>query len=252
MPGTEVAPAPPKSSSFASLLAGFVAFTDKPKISAESPPSKHKSTLWNDDALEDDVAVISYEQALRTHKRTRSYESADLPSLSSGLPPASTVSVSPYDEFSSDGFSSSDRKPPLSERGAPLGRLPLNPGSVGIREWNPEAASPSFAASTESGLSAPSDTLAENRKSASITIRLSKPERALLHQRAAAAGLTVSAYLRSCFLDAENLRAQVKETLAQLCSATPALTPKPVSSATQPSRSSLFPRWNWMRRTLDA
>jgi hypothetical protein len=55
------------------------------------------------------------------------------------------------------------------------------------------------------------DTLAENRKSASITIRLSKPECAQIHQRAASAGLTVLAYLRSCVLEAESLRAQVKE-----------------------------------------
>jgi hypothetical protein len=108
MPGTAAAPEPPKSSSFASLLAGFAALTDKTKTSGEGSPSKHKSTFWNDDALEDDVAVISYEQALRTHKRTRSYGSADLPGLPPGLPPfslgpdsttpASLTSVSPYDD----------------------------------------------------------------------------------------------------------------------------------------------------------
>ena len=53
-------------------------------------------------------------------------------------------------------------------------------------------------------------------RSASVTIRLSKAECARLHQRAAEAGVTVSAYLRSCTFEAEALRAQVKAALAEL------------------------------------
>jgi len=53
-------------------------------------------------------------------------------------------------------------------------------------------------------------------RSASVTIRLSRAECARLHERAAEAGLTVSAYLRSCTLEAEVLRAQVKQALAEL------------------------------------
>jgi hypothetical protein len=53
-------------------------------------------------------------------------------------------------------------------------------------------------------------------RSASVTIRMSKAECARLHRRAAEAGLTVSAYLRSCALEAESLRAEVKQTLAEL------------------------------------
>jgi hypothetical protein len=56
-------------------------------------------------------------------------------------------------------------------------------------------------------------------KDASITIRMSKAECAQLHRRAAEAGLTVSAYLRSCTFEAESLRAMVKDTMAQLRSA---------------------------------
>lgn len=58
--------------------------------------------------------------------------------------------------------------------------------------------------------------LGQNRKCASITIRLSKAEGEQLRRRAAEAGLTVSAYLRSCTFEAEALRAQVKEVLAEL------------------------------------
>jgi hypothetical protein len=61
----------------------------------------------------------------------------------------------------------------------------------------------------------------ERLKTASITIRLSEAECAQIHQRAAEAGLTISAYLRSCTLEAETLRAEVKETLAQLRQSSP-------------------------------
>ena len=45
---------------------------------------------------------------------------------------------------------------------------------------------------------------------------LSMAEHAQLRSRAAEAGLTLSAYLRSCTVEAESLRAQVKLTLAKL------------------------------------
>jgi len=53
-------------------------------------------------------------------------------------------------------------------------------------------------------------------RSASVTIRLSKGECARLHKHAAEAGVTVSAYLRSCTFEAEVLRAEVKAALAEL------------------------------------
>lgn len=61
-------------------------------------------------------------------------------------------------------------------------------------------------------------------RTASITIRLSEAECAQLRQRAAESGLTVSAYLRSCTLEVESLRAQVKDALAQLRAPKPAAT----------------------------
>lgn len=53
-------------------------------------------------------------------------------------------------------------------------------------------------------------------KRASITVRMSKAECTQLQRRAAEAGMTVSAYLRSCTFEAEALRAQVKQALAEL------------------------------------
>jgi hypothetical protein len=55
-----------------------------------------------------------------------------------------------------------------------------------------------------------------DRRRASVTVRLSKAEVDRLRQRAAEAGLTISAYLRSCTFEVEALRAQVKAALAEL------------------------------------
>lgn len=75
-------------------------------------------------------------------------------------------------------------------------------------------------------------------RSASVTVRMSKAECERLHRRAAEAGLTVSAYLRSCALEAETLRAQVKQALAELKAGTEptrqAQTTRP--SAAQPAQ----------------
>lgn len=54
------------------------------------------------------------------------------------------------------------------------------------------------------------------RKCASVTVRMSEREAAQLQQRAAEAGMTVSAYLRSCTFEVEALRAQVKQALTAL------------------------------------
>lgn len=85
------------------------------------------------------------------------------------------------------------------------------------------AAEPEPCAPTRQEKSAPSisGAAAQKNKTASITIRMSQAECRQLRRRAAEAGLTVSAYLRSCTLEAEALRAQVKEALAELKRANP-------------------------------
>lgn len=51
---------------------------------------------------------------------------------------------------------------------------------------------------------------------ASVTIRLSQLELEQLRLRAGEAGLTISAYLRSCTFEVEALRAQVKDALVEM------------------------------------
>jgi len=74
-------------------------------------------------------------------------------------------------------------------------------------------------------------------KSVSITLRVSPDEAGQLRLRAREAGLTVSAYLRSCTFEAEALRAQVKEALAELRQAS---VPPPSHSAAYDSRSTEY------------
>jgi hypothetical protein len=173
-------PPPNNASSFASLLASFTAAREK------------SSETWDDSALLDDVTTISYEQALRSHRRVP------------------------------------DRDPDLAR------------ASSQMQE------DPSFA-STAASKTVP-DTCIKQRKTASITIRLTKAEEAQLHERAATAQLSISAYLRSCIFEAESLRAQVKEALSQMKAAPTCgaqVQPKPPPNW----RTRLLPHW---RRSASA
>lgn len=81
--------------------------------------------------------------------------------------------------------------------------------------FQPESSSPAGA------LTKPESKLEQSRKRSSITIRLTQSECAQLQQRAAEAGLTLSAYLRSCTVEVDALRAQVKQALAELRASRP-------------------------------
>ncbi|MDR3725881.1 MAG: hypothetical protein P4K86_02445 [Terracidiphilus sp.] len=161
-----------------STFAGFLA--------ALAEPEKKPELSWADDSLEDDIATLSYEHALRANAR---YRSEDAPDQS------------------------------LTQS--------INPGRTSARDTSPIApavtpqASPAPRADVEASSAVPTP-LKRNLKCASITVRLSQTECAQLRQRAAEAGLTVSAYLRSCTFEAESLRTLVKDTMAQLRTATSA------------------------------
>ena len=158
-------------SSFESLLAA---------LATPASTTADRAPTWNDDGLEDDVATLSYERALRTHARYRT-----------GNPP---TTADPTDQS-------------LIQ--------PAGPSYETISADAPTAV-PANANVGALGAHGQTTALERNLKSASITIRLSHEECAQLRKRAAEAGLTVSAYLRSCTFEAESLRAMVKDTLAQL------------------------------------
>jgi predicted DNA binding CopG/RHH family protein len=168
------------SQSFARLMAD---------LAAPTPDVPERALAWNDDELEDDVATLSYERALQARGRYLKDAAAD-PTDRSLLQPAE------------------------------LGPIHDDDPLVGIPPARPEATSRSSQYSSadlqpKNSVHLPA-AIENNLKSASITIRLSEVESVQLRQRAAEAGLTISAYLRSCTFEAESLRAQVKEALAKL------------------------------------
>ena len=167
----------PASTSFASMLAALAA----PAQTSESslPTGWKASAAWGDDGLEDDIATLSYERALKAHAR---YHTTNQPLTQGG------------DQMAA-GF---EEQPKAASAKAP------RPATICSTDKEADA---------NRVRSTPFE---QNLKSASITIRMSKVECAQLHRRAADAGLTVSAYLRSCTFEAESLRAMVKDTLAEL------------------------------------
>jgi hypothetical protein len=185
---TPLAPGPP---TFAGLLAAFTA------------PAQKRIKAWDDDELEDDVVSLSYERALRAHSRNRSSEPHSDRSLTQ---PLSTESLRIYEVVSGEAFAdeviSGDLVSVDKDRAAQTASAKLE-----------NASRPGDTVGSSRGASIAPD---RNLKSTSVTIRLSLAECLQLRQRAGEAGLTVSAYLRSCTFEAESLRALVKDTMARL------------------------------------
>jgi predicted DNA binding CopG/RHH family protein len=138
--------------------------------------STNRDAGWGSDGLGDDVVTLTYEQALRNHSRYRKCERGDW----AAAPSAQDAMAGDAQEISHSLAPQPDEEP-LAQ---------------------PEPAAQS--------------TIGHELRASSVTIRLSRAECTQLRQRAAEAGLTVSAYLRSCVLEADALRAQVKEALAEM------------------------------------
>ncbi|MDE3150047.1 MAG: hypothetical protein KGL37_11320 [Acidobacteriota bacterium] len=206
----------PTSSSFAGLLAALA--TQASAASAGHGDADHVPA-WNDDDLADDVATLSYERALRAHTRYKSpnpvYRKPAAMPKPTAMPEPGPRPASSHPALSPHASSSA---PALSPRSAP----------------------PSCADAVSAIPHSPAPAPDRKLKCASITIRLSRAECDLLRERAAEAGLTVSAYLRSCTFEVESLRAQVKEALAQFRAA---------PSSGKPAAPKLA-RPSWVRRLL--
>lgn len=157
MPHQASADPPASAADFAGLLASLAALKEPPLPDEDLP-------------LADDVATLTYEGALRSHRRTQSQ----------GSPPLGTKA---------DTLRAADTQIPDS---------------------------PARKKATRGQLGTPAVTAPAERKCASITVRMSPEECAQLRDRASEAGMTVSAYLRSCAFEIESLRAQVKQAVAEL------------------------------------
>ena len=172
-------PAPAQPSSNPSSFAGLLA-----TLASPPPQAAEDESLWSTSDLGEDVATLSYERALRTHARYR---------------PADRRVDRESDRF--------------DELPAPPVGAGVDDGAVAAIGTNAADAADTASAATPLPTGVATD---RDLRSASVTIRMNKAECARLRERAAEAGLTVSAYLRSCALEAEALRAEVKQALAEL------------------------------------
>lgn len=182
-------------------------------LAALAAPAPKSEPEWEDEPAEE-LTSLSYESALKAHAL---YRPASDPA---GLPPRPPVATAPEPAYAPIDFPLADFNPsddiPAAPRVPAAARTPEPPLPKG------------------------------KLKTASITIRMSEDECAQLRHRAEEAGMTISSYLRSCTFEAESLRAQVKEAMAELRAATlaAALAAKPAAPAPAPEPLAA-PRRSW-------
>ncbi len=198
----------PALPTFAGLLATLTSPPPPPSSDTDKVPS------WNSSDLGEDVATLSYERALRTHARYRP-ASRGLGRDSLRVDGSRTAVADPGSDARADASIENGASDVIHAAGAPDAA-----GAVDVSDAFDTPGAFDAAGATVAVHAAPALQAAPAResdlRSASVTIRLSQAECARLHQRATEAGLTVSAYLRSCTVEADALRAQVKQALAEL------------------------------------
>lgn len=195
--------APSQPSPGSQSVAGLLA-----SLASPSRETVDVATGLNESDLGDDVVTLSYERALHAHARYKPSDTIGWPVQQTGRAAASN-----------------------GERAAARPAAPIDEGETHPGDLTSQAGEARQTANNR------------DLRSVSVTIRLSKAECVRLHSRASEAGLTVSAYMRSCTFEAERLRAQVKAALAELKAATPG--EKPVASAKE------RPSWiGWLARLL--
>ena len=193
------------SSPSSSSFAGLLA-----SLAAPAAPESGHATDRTDIDLGEDVVTLSYERALRSHAR---YKATNLTVWEAERTPVAPAQLIADASAGRTNYENVGRPVDVDTR---LGELAHSAEQAAARRES---------------------------RSASVTIRLSNQECARLRQRAVEAGLTVSAYLRSCVLEADSLRAQVKAALAQLR----AVGSEKKFTATTPTQRSWFA---WITRAL--
>ena len=141
--------------------------------------------LSADDDDPHDSRSLSYESALRRHARIPSHVPA--PPIAPHIPTHSAQLDTPAAAHNSDTGEQASTEPSSDRQTL-----------------------------TQQLLASARQAQAAELKRCTISVRLNQEESEVLRLRAAESGMTVSAYLRSCVLEADQLRAQVKTALADL------------------------------------
>ena len=199
------------SSPAASSFAGLLAMLTSP---APKPPEQKNAPAGNGDDLGDDVATLSYERALRAHARYKPDDHVNWSAIPAAapakMPPATEAAPLPEEAkpAAAKTFASYAKQAGEPTAEETFARLASQISEPSVTQAD---APPAQQTSAE-----PAEAFDRDLRRASVTVRLSRAECARLHARAAEAGLTVSANLRSCTFEVESLRAQVKEALVEL------------------------------------
>src|SRR5579859_5812213 len=171
------------------------------------------------------VLPLSYEKALQMHRR-REKPSGPLPE--SILPAAETRQQSPHKRAKAKKSAATTPRSKTKRHSEPLtmhqhasaADTPYSKGPSALPQ-HPPARTPRSPGEIEPPnllgmMERDHVNLALEQRRTIVSVRLSSLESERLRLRAAESGISVSAYMRSCVLDADHLRAQVKRALEEM------------------------------------
>jgi hypothetical protein len=155
----------------------------------------------------DGVRELSYEEALEsTRRRWQLHNPSPSASPRKDAQPATDAAFEDQHIAPDKATLSTLAKPLASTSAAAQEATPGSFGSVLSGTLSPDISSGPLALVWPSA--------EKSERQVSMSLRVAASEQALIKARAAEAGLSVSAYLRQCALEVENLRAQVHHRLA--------------------------------------
>jgi predicted DNA binding CopG/RHH family protein len=174
-------------------------------------------------ASKDGIREISYEEALRSSRYRRPAASGRPLSPLASEPLAQAAAEVPASPSAESKLQSAKPKRAVESIGAktPAKRKSKTQLMPQFREVLEKHIEPS------AHIARTAKTTSLEPRQVSLSVRLSASDQATIKLRAAEAGISASAYMRQCALDVEQLRAQVKETIA-LMQRTATTAPAPV------------------------
>lgn len=170
---------------------------------AKMSSSERNARTWlaeNDDpAMQDEIIPLSYEQALKKHARRPT-------------PAQTTERIDRVASLLAETLAER-REHSAANVDQPKTIEPKKTFPASEIEWDSKEFQQDTLTLNTASVHVP---VANETKAVSITLRMSQQEAAQVRKRAADAGLTMSAYIRSCVCEAELLRAQVKTALIEM------------------------------------
>jgi hypothetical protein len=183
-------------------------------------------------------AIARKNSPARTSAPAPARPAATLSAAACGAAKASNVQGAPHGKSSSQDKSSKKAGKPDETRAqsARLSRARRAKTADPLPQPGRQLARRDTMQPEELRLELPHTSVELEHRRAVVSIRLNDSEIERLRQRAAESGISVSAYMRSCVLEAEHLRAQVKQALAEMrASIQPMALPTEPMGATGPA-----------------